>query len=120
MASTPPDPKNIQGRLDQVYGAAEALRKHSLTQLAEEEKGDVDLLQEVRAELAREVGENDPRVRALDRRIAGSIRFVEIAREVAGEAALKEPDRPKEPQPAGGQRTDKTAKPAKKQPAKKE
>ena len=126
MASAP-DPKNIQGRLDQVYGAAEALRKHSLTQLAEEEKSDVVLLQEVRADLAREVGEDDPRVRALDRRIAGSIRFVEIVdREAAGatalkpppirqEPALKGPDKPKEPEPTGGgQRTEKPAKPAKK------
>ena len=137
MASTP-DPKNIQGRLDQVYGAAEALRKHSLAQLAEDEKSDAELLQEVRADLVREVGEDDPRVRALDRRIAGSMRFVAIAREVGGETArkpepdtsrelyrqepaVKGPDKPKEPEPTGGgQRTEKPVKPAKKQPAKKE
>jgi hypothetical protein len=107
MASTP-DPKNIQGRLDQVFGAAEALRQYSLAQLAEDEKSDVDLLQEVRDDLAGEVGEDDPRVRALDRRIAGSTRFVDIAQEVAGGSIrkpnpdeLKPPDKPKEPAPTG-------------------
>ena len=131
MAVRTPNPNDVQRRLDQVYEAAETLRQYSLTQLAEEEKGDIDLLQEVRADLAREVGENDPRVRALDRRIAGSIRFVEIAREVGGETALKPPPYRQEPvlketekptaaEPTGSLRTEKTDKPAKKQPAKKE
>jgi len=132
MAVKTPNPTDVQRQLDKVYEAAESLRQYSLTQLAEEEKSDVDLLQEVRAELAREVGENDPRVRALDRRIAGSVRFVEIAREVGGETALKpspnrqepavlkESEKPKEAEPAGGPQTEKPAKPAKKQAAKKE
>ncbi|MFY9823652.1 MAG: carboxypeptidase-like regulatory domain-containing protein [Thermoanaerobaculia bacterium] len=84
------DPNDLEGQLEKFFTAADALRQQSLTQLADEQDEDAAILQDLRPDLARELGDQHPQIAALDRRLASAKRFVEVTRETARSVTASE------------------------------
>jgi hypothetical protein len=70
-------------RMREMLESAEATRKQTLQRFADEAEAEEQALSQVRDELAKRVGAEDPRVKALERRAAGSRKVRDFAREGA-------------------------------------
>ena len=84
-------------RMREMLDSAESTRKQTLQRFADEAEAEERVLSQVRDELAKRVGADDPRVRALARRAAGTRKVRDFAREGAkgpGDAGPAAPGKP--------------------------